>query len=978
MKLNIAPFSSVALILGIAAVELASLSAGAAVIADSVAEFSGEQRMNGWSNGYRNLTWDAGEENYDSKNDFVPYDGGEGQGAWDEFFQHWTGEAWDLNTAAAGPWTTQSAESIHPNGENSFPNEEHWAIRRWSAEELNGETLLQIDWSVRKENTGGGNGVTGGIWVNGTKLIAIAISGGDGVGVTRTNYLIAQPTDVIDLVLSPVGLDGGRGDGSDGSITTMVIEIAEDSDGDQLPDNWEEIYSPGDLTVLTGSSDGDGDGLNSLAELRSSTDPTKTDTDEDGLPDGVETNTGVFVSASNTGTDPLRKDMDGDGRDDGDEINGSPSSDVFIADTDDDGFLDGFEASSGHDPSDPNENPAITAFAQSNLDFSGFQGDLNWNYGYRNFTADGGGADYDPEASFVEFTETEFTGSQWDLNTAPAAPWTELGTENTHPNGSNNSEVHWTIRRWVASDLTTVTPLAFHWHTRKSNTGGGNGVTGALHIDGKEVDKATIAFNDDQGVLRTYYANIAPGDIVDLVLRPTGTNGDDSDGSDGSINWLLVDPVLPPVALQPDGSTFIPAGASDTDADGIPDAWERLYFANDLSKLTREGDGDGDGLSDLLEFQRDSNPTLADTDGEGLSDLVETASGIFVSIEDTGSDPKKADTDGDGLSDREEVFGSPQTNPNKVDSDGDTFSDSDEIGSGTDPNDGNDNVLSFVISNSIDEFSGVQGQDGWFNGYRNYTLDGGSDSYDPENDFIPYTGGVDDGAWDEFFQHWTGSAWDLNTAAAGPWTSQNAQGTHPNGENSFPNEEHWAIRRWVASEISKETPVAIIWQIRKENPSGDGVTGGIYVNGEPLDTVTIEGGDTSNPIRRVYANLNPNDTVDLAITPEGVSDRSDGSDGSITWFWVDTRIPADPRQPDGTVFGPAGRITFESATYDSAQNRIILTWPSSAGATYTIEASEDLTNWNPVQQNLPSAGTTTTYSEPLDPGGTLRFYRLRQ
>lgn len=44
------------------------------------------------------------------------------------------------------------------------------------------------------------------------------------------------------------------------------------------------------------------------------------DSDGDGLPDTVETGTGVFVSARDTGTDPLKVDTDGDSVDDGTEV----------------------------------------------------------------------------------------------------------------------------------------------------------------------------------------------------------------------------------------------------------------------------------------------------------------------------------------------------------------------------------------------------------------------------------------------------------------------------------------------------------------------------------------------------------------------------------------------------------------------------------------------------------------------------------
>ncbi|MDP2897382.1 MAG: CotH kinase family protein [bacterium] len=74
------------------------------------------------------------------------------------------------------------------------------------------------------------------------------------------------------------------------------------------------------------------------------------DTDADGLCDSVETNSGVFQSAANTGTDPRNPDTDGDGLSDGDEVNvhkTNPNS----PDTDQDGLTDREEiATYGTDP----------------------------------------------------------------------------------------------------------------------------------------------------------------------------------------------------------------------------------------------------------------------------------------------------------------------------------------------------------------------------------------------------------------------------------------------------------------------------------------------------------------------------------------------------------------------------------------------------------------------------------------------------
>ena len=52
-------------------------------------------------------------------------------------------------------------------------------------------------------------------------------------------------------------------------------------------------------------------------------DPCSEDADRDGLADCVETNTGIYVDATDTGTDPHNPDTDGDGLLDGEEVNGT-------------------------------------------------------------------------------------------------------------------------------------------------------------------------------------------------------------------------------------------------------------------------------------------------------------------------------------------------------------------------------------------------------------------------------------------------------------------------------------------------------------------------------------------------------------------------------------------------------------------------------------------------------------------------------
>ncbi|MGJ8724254.1 MAG: hypothetical protein ACSHYB_06835 [Roseibacillus sp.] len=68
------------------------------------------------------------------------------------------------------------------------------------------------------------------------------------------------------------------------------------------------------------------------------------DTDDDGILDEFETNTGIYVNASNTGTDPNNPDTDGDDLEDGDEVFGDLftgfTSNPLLTDTDGDNLGD--------------------------------------------------------------------------------------------------------------------------------------------------------------------------------------------------------------------------------------------------------------------------------------------------------------------------------------------------------------------------------------------------------------------------------------------------------------------------------------------------------------------------------------------------------------------------------------------------------------------------------------------------------------
>ena len=153
-----------------------------------------------------------------------------------------------------------------------------------------------------------------------------------------------------------------------------------DTDGDDLADGYEIANSLDPSDDGTGNPDNGGDGDPDMDDLSNSgerdmgTDPQNEDTDMDGLKDGVETNTGTWVSATDTGTDPLDNDSDGDGLLDGVENPDlpyvdadQPGTDPNNSDSDGDTVGDGAEIAQGRNPTVA--QPLPSGYFQ---DFDGF------------------------------------------------------------------------------------------------------------------------------------------------------------------------------------------------------------------------------------------------------------------------------------------------------------------------------------------------------------------------------------------------------------------------------------------------------------------------------------------------------------------------------------------------------------------------------------------------------------------------------
>ncbi|MBI4659967.1 MAG: hypothetical protein HY735_14090 [Verrucomicrobia bacterium] len=820
-----------------------------------------------------------------------------------------------------------------------------------------------------------------------------------------------------------------------------------DTDNDGMPDWFERRYSA--VLNLNDASDAakdaDNDGLTNLVEFQKSTVPNNPDTDGDGLSDGAEVNR--TVAGQVAATDPLRADTDSDGLSDKVETStgvfvnvNDPGSDPLKADTDGDGFGDLQEVFSASDPNKPASVPAADRPSLVNLDAANLvlgplaawpnsgtmgsvfnsptnaPGRVQTIQGVKGVTLDGVNNYYTgPAAPAFVTGNSSRTIEAWIYNPVPADEetifaWGRRGG----PDGSNTSFNHGlnaafgAIGHWGGPDIGWNGQIARGQWTYVAYSYDGPTRTTTVYKDGEQANTETLA-----NPLNTHTVDTANRPLPFRVGSQTDANGNPTAALRGSMTIAEIrvyDRVLDPTVIQNNFTAGTDKyGLADYDNDALPTWYERQYsFLNPRDASDASKDQDTDGLANLAEFQRGTEPDNPDTDGDGASDGAEV--NRTTGGQAAATDPLRQDTDGDGLSDKAETgtgtFVSPTntgTNPLAVDSDSDGSVDGLEVYHGSNPNStaSTPNVTTPALLVSLDATALAVGPlPAWQNagvlggvfkapadsvanvesvqGVKGVTLDGVGNFYTGPEAPVFLTGNASR----------TVEAWIFNPAAADEETifSWGRRGGPAGSNCSFNhglNAAFGAVGHWDAPDIGWGGTTNVIvgkWTYVAYTYDGSTMTTTVYKEGvqanrevltAALDTWDIDNTTQGAPLPfRVGSQNNNNGTPTPNLRGSMTIARVRVHDLALSA----QAIQAKYDEEKAFFSAPPAELKIQSATFDRASGSFTITWTASPGRTYAVETSTNLTDWTQVA----GGQTTGTFTDrPAAGSAPARFYRLR-
>jgi hypothetical protein len=840
--------------------------------------------------------------------------------------------------------------------------------------------------------------------------------GGGSVIGTFTADLDTQMIEVLPGTVNPV----------DPGLSAYILqETFPDTDADLMSDAWEMDHGL-NVGVNDANGDPDADGSTNLQEFRRGTDPQDSDSDDDGLRDGVETKTGVYVNATDTGTDPLSDDSDNDGRLDGFETNTgtflnatNTGTNPNNPDSDGDGLNDGVETNTGtfvsatNTGTNPNTNDkdgdrVADGFEVIAIDF----GLLDGNPTDASMVPESVPRDR-LQLMGVNFTDATDADDDTVTALAGAGAFRQANWNNVSDPTGDTSLLGTPLLDSVG--VSAPPPVKVIWASPGT-------LSTPINATLSEDHKLMKGYLNDLGGLSVTFNNVPYSRFSVIVYLDTA-------------NSVAATPVLGPVWLQNlaglDISPRVFAGRSGY-FDGtylridptnpahqmrnpVPPPGNYIVFENVRhSNFRVSGIRNADapvtrGTVTAVQIIDTSDPNLGDSDADGMADSWETSHGLTVGVNDAAldpdtdgstnlqeflrdTDPQDSDTDNDGLLDGVETktgtwvsLTNTGTDPKNPDTDGDGLRDNVETNSGTfvDANDSGTNP------NKADTDS-----DGALDGDEVNCL-----GHPLLATTRPRAGRI---AWSAPFA--VQSDADINLGGT-PAEIVRVGAAEGSGD----------IMVTIGSETLTFVPKALgpnnigdanLW-------SGLDSTGNTALD-DALDGHSWGGGAWSfaltnlTPAQRYQLQLimadsrgccrgrsqrysddvgNVSDNVGR-YHPVGATPPDSGA-GSVIGTFI---ACADGQQVinvlPGTVNGVDPGLSayllrrifkITSVQYDGGAGPVTLTWESRAGATYAVDGRSDLGplgSWDEVATDIPSGGPTTTRAVPSN--GPHRFYRVRE
>ena len=452
----------------------------------------------------------------------------------------------------------------------------------------------------------------------------------------------------------------------------------------------------------------------------------------------------------------------------------------------------------------------------------------------------------------------------------------------------------------------------------------------------------------------------------------------------------------------------------DSDGDGLEDLWETVQFGN--LEQTAEGDADEDGLTNLEEFTRGTQPTQADSDRDGLDDGAEVTTHM--------------------------------TDPLDIDSDDDGVSDGAELATGTDPNDPQSlprpaapEVLAYYdFEGSFDDLSGNDNEArpemnpdeaSFIDGLRGQGLDindpdaeinsGASinipvDVNPTEQPDVSFGGwvnvetfefdgfmAIDNGGWDRgitvnaqesnAFGVASGAA-PVNAGEITPGEWQYVVATFSDSENRariYVGSAEAAVQTTETADtqdIGRSDGELEIELGRYDNQDLDAVVDDIFVFQGELTVYQ------ANAVRNLRLSAIDYSPLEAAQLFDLFSAESSGTVGAFSWTPVEglsIEPPGAVREAgtgftvvldelgNGMMSSAAPRFLISSISRDALTSATI-TWSTRSDVFYAVEMSRDLVSWEVLEEGIEPAEAELSYTDTAAAIATdpVRYYRVRE